>query len=103
MHGEGETTHTVKLTARLQISLLALAISEEIELARQGGADPEDPLVALGTTCFVTGMDRKKPHRAARGKWFATLLCSSPWFAGSTMQKRLTLVCGQGGVARQRG
>ncbi|MDD9814237.1 MAG: NAD(P)-dependent oxidoreductase [Thaumarchaeota archaeon] len=72
--GESGTAHTIKLAMNLQIASLAISISEGIELARRGGADPEDFLKVLNSTYFATGMSRKKAHRMARGEYPPTFL-----------------------------
>lgn len=72
--GENGTAHAIKLAMNLQIASLAISISEGIELARRGGADPEDFLRVLNSTYFGTGMSRKKAHRMARGEYPATFL-----------------------------
>lgn len=72
--GEPGTAHTVKLAMNVQIASLAISISEGIELARRGGADPESFLKVLNSTYFGTGMSRKKAHRMARGEYPATFL-----------------------------
>lgn len=72
--GDSGTAHAIKLAMNVQIASLALSISEGIELARRGGADPEDFLRVLNSTYFGTGMSRKKAHRMARGEYPATFL-----------------------------
>ena len=72
--GPNGAAHTVKLAMNLQISMLALSISEGIEIARCGGIDPELFLGVLNSTYFATGMSRKKAHRMARGQYAPTFL-----------------------------
>ncbi|TLX69633.1 MAG: NAD(P)-dependent oxidoreductase, partial [Thaumarchaeota archaeon] len=54
--GENGSGHTMKLAMNLQISLLALALSEGITFAKRAGLDPKLFLEILNSTYFKTGM-----------------------------------------------
>lgn len=70
--GRSGTAHSVKLAMNLQISMLALALSEGITLTRGAGVDPEVFLKILNSTYFKTGMSENKAYRMARGSYDAT-------------------------------
>ena len=58
--GENGAGHAMKLAMNLQISMLALALSEGITLTRGAGLDPEIFLQILNSTYFKTGMSINK-------------------------------------------
>ena len=58
--GDNGTAHTIKLAMNLQISSLALALAEGIELVRSANVSPENFLAVLNSTYFGTGMSKKK-------------------------------------------
>ena len=53
--GESGSAHSIKLAMNLQISLLALSLSEGITLTKKAGFDPEIFLEILNSTYFSTG------------------------------------------------
>ena len=60
--GATGTAHSIKLAMNLQISMLALALSEGITLTRKAGFEPEKFLEILNSTYFKTGMSENKAH-----------------------------------------
>ena len=54
--GKSGSAHSIKIAMNLQISLLALALSEGITLTKKAGFDPEKFLEILNSTYFKTGM-----------------------------------------------
>ena len=60
--GSTGTAHSIKLAMNLQISMLALALSEGITLTRKAGFEPEKFLEILNSTYFKTGMSENKAH-----------------------------------------
>ncbi|MGQ0796188.1 MAG: NAD(P)-dependent oxidoreductase, partial [Nitrosopumilaceae archaeon] len=58
--GENGAGHAMKLAMNLQISMLALALSESITLVRGAGLDPGVFLEILNSTYFKTGMSTIK-------------------------------------------
>jgi len=70
--GESGTAHSVKLVMNLQITMLALAISEGITLARGMSVNPEDFLEILNSTYFKTGMSENKAHKMIQNNFAAT-------------------------------
>ena len=80
--GENGSGHAMKLAMNLQISILALAISEGIILARKSGLDPMDFLKILNSTYFKTGMSLIKGPRMVKGSF-------EPSFFLKMMQKDL--------------
>ena len=70
--GESGTAHSVKLAMNLQITMLALAISEGITLTRGMNIDPEIFLEVLNSTYFKTGMSENKAHKMIKDNFDAT-------------------------------
>ena len=70
--GEGGIAHSVKLAMNLQITMLALALSEGITLVKKSGVDPKIFLEILNSTYFKTGMSEKKAYKMIDGKYDAT-------------------------------
>lgn len=64
--------HSVKLAMNLQITMLALALSEGLTLMKGMGVDPTIFLDVLNSTYFRTGMSKKKAYLMAEGKYDAT-------------------------------
>lgn len=58
--GKEGTAHSVKLAMNLQITMLALALSEGITLVEKSKVDPKIFLNILNSTYFKTGMSEKK-------------------------------------------
>ena len=69
--GPGDA-HATKLAMNLQITMLALGLSEGIALAQASGVGAEAFLGVLNSTYFKTGMSEKKAYRMARGECKAT-------------------------------
>ncbi|MDH3276920.1 MAG: NAD(P)-dependent oxidoreductase [Nitrosopumilus sp.] len=61
--GESGTAHSIKLAMNLQITMLALAISEGITLTRGMNINPETFLEILNSTYFKTGMSENKAFK----------------------------------------
>lgn len=80
--GSNGAAESMKLAMNLQISILALAISEGIILAKKSGLDPLLFLEVLNSTYFKTGMSTLKGPKMARGIF-------EPSFFLSVMQKDL--------------
>jgi 3-hydroxyisobutyrate dehydrogenase len=70
--GESGTAHSVKLVMNLQITMLALSISEGITLARGMNVNPETFLEILNSTYFKTGMSENKAHKMIQDNFEAT-------------------------------
>jgi len=70
--GEKGIAHTVKLAMNLQITMLALALSEGIILVKNANVDPKIFLEILNSTYFKTGMSEKKAYKMIEGKYDAT-------------------------------
>jgi 3-hydroxyisobutyrate dehydrogenase len=70
--GEKGIAHTVKLAMNLQITMLALALSEGITLVKKANVDPKIFLKILNSTYFKTGMSEKKAYKMIEGKYDAT-------------------------------
>ena len=70
--GESGVAHSVKLAMNLQITMLALALSEGITFIKKSNVDPKVFLEILNSTYFKTGMSEKKAYKMADGKYSAT-------------------------------
>jgi len=70
--GESGVAHSVKLAMNLQITMLALALSEGITFIKKSNVDPKVFLEILNSTYFKTGMSEKKAYKMADGKYNAT-------------------------------
>jgi 3-hydroxyisobutyrate dehydrogenase len=75
----------VKLSMNLQISMLALALSEGITLARGAGVEPEVFLSILNSTYFKTGMSENKAYKMIKDEF-------SPTFTLSNLKKDLDTI-----------
>jgi 3-hydroxyisobutyrate dehydrogenase len=80
--GDNGSADAMKLAMNLQISILALGISEGIILAKKSGLDPLLFLEVLNSTYFKTGMSILKGPKMAKGVF-------EPSFFLSVMQKDL--------------
>ncbi len=80
--GSNGSADAMKLAMNLQISILALAISEGIILVKKSGLDPLLFLEVLNSTYFKTGMSVLKGPKMAKGVF-------EPSFFLSVMQKDL--------------
>jgi len=70
--GESGTAHSIKLAMNLQITMLALALSEGIMLVEKTNIDPKKFLEILNSTYFKTGMSENKAFKMIDGKYDAT-------------------------------
>ena len=70
--GESGVAHSVKLAMNLQITMLALALSEGITLVQKADVDPKIFLEILNSTYFKTGMSEKKAYKMIEGKYDTT-------------------------------
>lgn len=75
--GESGVAHVVKLAMNLQITMLALALSEGITLVKSAKVDPKIFLEILNSTYFKTGMSEKKAYKMIDGKYDATFTLSN--------------------------
>jgi 3-hydroxyisobutyrate dehydrogenase len=75
--GESGVAHSVKLAMNLQITMLALALSEGITLVKGANVDPRIFLEILNSTYFKTGMSEKKAYKMVDGKYDATFTLSN--------------------------
>ena len=70
--GDSGVAHSVKLAMNLQITMLALALSEGILLVKKSNVDPKIFLEILNSTYFKTGMSEKKAYKMIEGKYNTT-------------------------------
>ena len=70
--GESGVAHSVKLAMNLQITMLALALSEGITLVKKANVDPKIFLDILNSTYFKTGMSEKKAFNMIEGNYNTT-------------------------------
>ena len=70
--GEKGVAHSIKLAMNLQITMLALALSEGITLVKKADVDPKIFLEILNSTYFKTGMSEKKAFKMIDGKYDPT-------------------------------
>jgi len=70
--GESGVAHSIKLAMNLQITMLALALSEGITLVKKANVDPKIFLEILNSTYFKTGMSEKKAFKMIDGKYDTT-------------------------------
>ena len=75
--GESGVAHSVKLAMNLQITMLALALSEGIILMKKANVDPKIFLEILNSTYFKTGMSEKKAFKMIENKFDATFTLSN--------------------------
>jgi len=83
--GKSGSSHSIKIAMNLQISLLALALSEGIMITRKAGFDPEKFLEILNSTYFKTGMSENKAHRMIKDEF-------EPTFTLKNLQKDLGII-----------
>ena len=83
--GKSGSAHSIKIAMNLQISLLALALSEGITLTKKAGFDPEKFLEILNSTYFKTGMSENKAHRMIRDEF-------EPTFTLKNLKKDLGII-----------
>ncbi|PIW36120.1 MAG: 3-hydroxyisobutyrate dehydrogenase, partial [Nitrosopumilales archaeon CG15_BIG_FIL_POST_REV_8_21_14_020_33_23] len=70
--GEDGTAHLVKLAMNLQITMLALALSEGITLVKSANVDPKIFLDILNSTYFKTGMSENKAYKMIQDEFDPT-------------------------------
>jgi 3-hydroxyisobutyrate dehydrogenase len=83
--GENGSGHAMKLAMNLQISILALALSEGITLTKRAGLDPKLFLDILNSTYFKTGMSVLKGPKMINGNF-------EPSFTLKMMKKDLDTI-----------
>ena len=83
--GEMGIAHSVKLAMNLQITMLALALSEGIILVKKAGVDPKKFLDILNSTYFKTGMSENKAFKMIDGKY-------DPTFTLENLKKDITTI-----------
>ena len=83
--GESGSAHSIKLAMNLQISLLALSLSEGIMLTKKAGFDPEIFLKILNSTYFSTGMSQNKAYKMIKDEY-------QPTFTLKNMKKDLDTI-----------
>ena len=75
--GESGVAHSVKLAMNLQITMLALALSEGIIFMKKANVDPKIFLEILNSTYFETGMSEKKAFKMVDSKFDPTFTLSN--------------------------
>jgi len=75
--GESGVAHSVKLAMNLQITMIALALSEGIIFMKKANVDPKIFLEILNSTYFKTGMSEKKAFKMIENKFDATFTLSN--------------------------
>lgn len=70
--GEQGVANSIKLAMNLQITMLALALSEGITFVKKANVDPKIFLEVLNSTYFKTGMSEKKAFKMIDGNYDAT-------------------------------
>jgi len=70
--GEQGIANSIKLAMNLQITMLALSLSEGITLVKKSNVDPKIFLEVLNSTYFKTGMSENKAFKMIEGNYDAT-------------------------------
>ncbi len=70
--GEQGVANSIKLAMNLQITMLALSLSEGIVLLKKSNIDPKIFLKVLNSTYFKTGMSENKAFKMIEGNYDAT-------------------------------
>jgi len=83
--GKSGSAHSIKIAMNLQISLLALALSEGITLTKKAGFDPEKFLEILNSTYFKTGMSENKAYKMIKDEF-------EPTFTLKNLKKDLDII-----------
>jgi 3-hydroxyisobutyrate dehydrogenase len=83
--GDAGTAHLVKLSMNLQITMLALSLSEGITLARNANVDPKIFLDILNSTYFKTGMSENKAYKMIQDEF-------SPTFTLANLKKDISII-----------
>ena len=83
--GKSGTAHSIKLAMNLQITMLALALSEGITFVKKSNVEPKLFLEILNSTYFKTGMSEKKAYKMIDGKY-------EPTFTLANLKKDITTI-----------
>ena len=75
--GTQGTANSIKLAMNLQITMLALSLSEGITLVEKSKVDPKIFLEVLNSTYFKTGMSENKAFKMIEGNYDATFTLSN--------------------------
>ena len=75
--GKDGTAHSVKLAMNLQITMLALALSEGITLVKKAEVNPKVFLDILNSTYFKTGMSENKAFNMINDQFLPTFTLSN--------------------------
>ena len=75
--GENGVANSIKLAMNLQITMLAMALSEGIMLVKKSNVDPKIFLEILNSTYFKTGMSEKKAYKMIEGEYNTTFTLSN--------------------------
>ena len=75
--GEQGIANSIKLAMNLQITMLALSLSEGITLLKKLNVDPKIFLEVLNSTYFKTGMSENKAFKMIDGDYDATFTLSN--------------------------
>jgi 3-hydroxyisobutyrate dehydrogenase len=75
--GKNGVANSIKLAMNLQITMLAMALSEGIMLVKKSNVDPKIFLEILNSTYFKTGMSEKKAYKMIEGKYETTFTLSN--------------------------
>ena len=75
--GTQGTANSIKLAMNLQITMLALSLSEGITLIEKSEVDPKIFLEVLNSTYFKTGMSENKAFKMIDGDYDATFTLSN--------------------------
>ena len=81
--GEQGIANSIKLAMNLQITMLALSLSEGITLVRKSNVDPKIFLEVLNSTYFKTGMSENKAFKMIEGNY-------NPTFTLANLKKDIT-------------
>jgi 3-hydroxyisobutyrate dehydrogenase len=83
--GDDGTAHLIKLAMNLQITMLALALSEGITLVKSAKVDPKMFLDILNSTYFKTGMSENKAYKMIQDEF-------NPTFTLSNLKKDISTI-----------
>lgn len=83
--GEDGIAHLVKLSMNLQITMLALALSEGITLVKSANVDPKIFLDILNSTYFKTGMSENKAYKMIQDEF-------APTFTLANLKKDISII-----------
>ena len=81
--GEQGIANSIKLAMNLQITMLALSLSEGITLVKKSNVDPKIFLEVLNSTYFKTGMSENKAFKMIEGNY-------NPTFTLANLKKDIT-------------